>query len=312
MTDLASVDLNLLVSLDLLLEERSVRGAARRAHLSPSAMSHTLGRLRDLLGDEILVRAGRQMVPTPRAESLVEPLKSLLAGARSLLTDATRFDPQHLQRRFRVVCTDHAAAVLLSRADRLFRLEAPEMDLTVAPLVPDTMADLRKGHVDAAIGVFPEAAPEVRTRGLFDDRFVTVCRPDHPRLAEGELTLPRFLAERHVLVAPRGDAEGLVDRVLATTGDRRRVSRTFPSFLSALWHVAQSDELLTISSRLVAEVRPRLPLRAVATPLHLDDYRMVLAWHPRTDKAVEDVWFRSVLIRTAQDLPALNLLSLAS
>ena len=307
MADLASVDLNLLVSLDVLLDECSVRAAAKRARISPSAMSHTLSRLRDLLGDELLVRAGRQMVPTPRAEELAVPIKELLAQATAVLSAAAEFDPKQLRRRFRIVCTDHVAAVLFSPAERTLQPEAPGVDLVLVPLTRDTMADLRRGSVDAAIGVFPEAPGEIRMRRLFSDRFVTVCRPDHPRLAaNAELSLDAFLSESHILVAPRGTPEGLVDRVLDSQGLERRVSRAFPSFLAAIWHVATTDALLTVSRRLVKTMAERVPLRGFTPPVPLEDYTMMLAWHPRVDKSVEDRWFRSVLVRTAEQLDHLG------
>ncbi|MCB9679588.1 MAG: LysR family transcriptional regulator [Alphaproteobacteria bacterium] len=301
MCNLTAIDLNLLVALDLLLDEGSVRGAARRAHVTPSAMSHTLARLRALLGDDVLVRAGRGMVPTPRAEALAVPVKELLTAARAVLTDARGFDPASLRRRFRLVCTDHVSTVLLGAVEALLAREAPGVDLVVVSVGADTMEDLRRGRVDAAIGVFPDAAPEIRTRRLFTDRFVTVCRPDHPRLGD-RLTLDAFLAEAHVLVAPRGSPEGTVDALLAERGLERRVARAFPGFLSALWHVAASDALLTVSARLVDAARERIPLRVFPTPLPVEPYTLVLAWHPRVDGAVDDAWFRSVLIRAADGL----------
>lgn len=303
MVDLAAVDLNLLVALDLLLEERSVRGAARRAHVTPSAMSHTLGRLRDLLGDEVLVRAGRRMVPTPRSEELVEPVRELLERARAVLTPPGRFDPSGIARRFRLVCTDHVSTVLLGPVEHLLAERAPGVDLLVAPLVPETMEDLRSGGVDAAIGVFPDAVPELRARRLFEDTFVTVCRVDHPRLGGVELDLAAFLLENHVLVAPRGGSEGLVDRLLARTGHARRVSRTFPSFLAALWHVARTDALLTVSRRLVEAVGETLPLVVHAVPIPLEPYVLRLAWHPRNDAAADQAWLRGILVEVAEGLP---------
>jgi len=302
--DLSSVDLNLLVALDLLLDEGSVRGAARRAHVTPSAMSHTLGRLRELLGDDVLVRAGRRMVPTPRATALAPGVKDLLAAARTVLAQPGPFAPAQLQRRFVVVCTDHVSTVLLPRVEAILQRDAPQVDLVVAPLIPNTMEDLRQGAVDLAIGVFPEATPEVRRRRLFTDRFVTVCRPGHPRV-QGELSLDGFLSEAHALVAPRGTPSGLVDRRLAALGHERRVARAFPSFLAALWHVAHSDALLTVSRRLVDAVQRALPLVVLSPPLALDDYVLRMVWHPRVDRAPADRWFRSTLVAAAEALPAL-------
>lgn len=303
--DLARVDLNLLVALQILLEERSVRGAARRAGVTPSAMSHTLGRLRDLFGDELLVRSGSAMLPTARAEDLVEPVGRVLALARDLLDDGGPIDPASLRRPFRLVCTDHVSTVLLPRVEATLRHRAPGVDLFVQPLTPETMEDLRRGVVDAAIGVFPEAPPEMRTRRLFDDAFVTVARPGHPRLCDDALTLTAFLAEDHVLVSPRGTPRGTVDEVLAELGYIRRIARTFPSFLSALWYVAASDDLLTVSARLVAATAAAIPLRRFAPPVPLPGYTLALVWHPRLERSREDAWLRSLLVDAAAGLSAI-------
>ncbi len=299
---LAAVDLNLLVALDLLLETRSVREAARRAHVTPSAMSHSLARLRSLLGDELLVRAGQRLVPTPRAEALAAPVRALLVDAERLLAPPGGFDPASLRRAFRVACTDHVSTVLLRVAERRYRAEAPGVDLHEHPIAPDSLEQLRAGTIDVAIGVFPDAPPEVRTRPLFTDGFVTVARPDHPRVRGPGLDLDAFLAEGHLLVAPRGTPSGTIDELLAAQGLKRRVARTVPSFLSALWHASESDLLLTVSRRLVAAVAPRLPLQAFATPLPVSDYTLVLAWHPRRDAAPDDAWLRGVLLHAAASL----------
>lgn len=304
--DLGSVDLNLLVALKLLLEERSVRGAARRARVTPSAMSHTLARLRALFGDELLVRAGRELLPTARAEALAEPLEQVLQLTRALLDDGPPIDPGALRRAFRLVCTDHVSTVLLPRVEERLRREAPGVDLLVLPLVPETMDDLRRGLVDAAIGVFPDAPPEMRVRRLFEDAFVTVARRQHPRVEGPELTLEAFLREDHVLVAPRGTPRGTVDEVLEQRGLKRRVARSFPSFLSALWHVAATDHLLTVSARLVAAARQRLELRPFAPPLALPGYALTLAWHPRLERSREDAWLRGLLVEAAETLPPLE------
>ncbi len=300
--ELSAVDLNLLVALDLLLDARSVRGAARRAHVTPSAMSHTLGRLRALLEDELLVRAGRDMVLTPRAEALIVPLRAVLSGARRLLEAPGRLDPASLRRPFRLVCTDHVSTVLLPQVEARLRAQAPGVDLYLCPLQSDTMEDLRNGAVDAAIGVFPEAPPELRQRRLFDDGFVTVARSGHPRLAGSKLSLDAFLAEDHLLVAPRGTPSGTIDGLLAEAGLRRRVARTVPHFLAAIWHVTESDLLLTISRRLVTATAHRLPLLRWPTPLPVEDYTLHLAWHPRLDASPEDAWLRGVLVEAAQAL----------
>ena len=299
MRDLASIDLNLLVAVNVLLEERSVRGAARRLHVTPSAMSHTLRRIRALLGDEVFVRAGRGMVPTPRAEALVEPLRALLSQTQAVLADPAGFSPGLLRRAFRLVCTDYVSTVLLPTVERLLADEAPGVDLFVCPLSSNTMAEVRRGTVDVAVGVFETAAPEMRMRTLFEDRYVTVVRPDHPRIREPELTMDAFLAEQHVLVAPRGSPVGPIDALLAEQGLRRRVARTRPNFLAALWLVVDSDLLLTVSRRVVEVTSTRFPTRRLRPPLPVRASSLSMLWHPRVDAAVEDAWFRDVLVRSS-------------
>ncbi len=300
--NLSAIDLNLLVALDQLLEHRSVRGAARAAGVTPSAMSHTLGRLRGLLSDELLVRAGAGLVATPRAEALAVPVREALDGVRRALEPPARFDPSTCAHAFRVVCTDHISTVLLPRVAAALRAGAPSAALHERPLFPTVMEELRAGEVDVALGVFPEAPPEMRGRRLFSDGFVTVCRPDHPRLRDRELTLERFLEEGHLLVAPRGTPVGAIDEVLAERGLARRIVRTVPNFLSALWQLGDGDLLLTVSRRLVAAVEGRLPLRALPTPLPVPTYTLMAVWHPRVDGAPEHVWFRGLLSSAAADL----------
>lgn len=302
MRDLRSVDLNLLVALDALLDERSVRGAARRLHLTPPAMSHQLRRIRDLLDDEVLVRAGRGMVATPRAEALIEPVRALLAQAQQVLESPARFSPESSQRAFRLVCTDHVATVLLPIVEQLLAQEAPGVDMHLCPVLPEMMEQLRTGAVDVAIRVVESTLSGLRAHTLFDERYVTVVRQDHPRLRGPGVTLDEFLAEAHVLVAPGGVARGPIDALLEAAGRERRIARTRPNFLSALWLVCESDMVLTVGRRVVEAVAERLPVRVLPTPLPVEDYELSMLWHPRLDGSVADLWFRELLQRAASRL----------
>lgn len=196
--------------------------------------------------------------------------------------------------------------MLLPAVEQRVAAAAPGVDLHLSPLVPETMQDLRDGRVDVAIGIFPDAPPEVRQRRLFTDRFVTVARVGHPRVAEGRLDRAAFLAEPHVLVSPRGGRTGLVDDVLAREGQARRVARTYPSFFAALWHVLHADALLTVSERLVHATAAHLPLRVHPPPLPLPTYDLQLVWHPRVDRDPAHGWFRGVLAAAGASLPALG------
>ncbi|MEM1178644.1 MAG: LysR family transcriptional regulator [Acidobacteriota bacterium] len=300
MRDLNAVDLNLLVALDALLELRSVRGAARRLHITPPAMSHKLRRIRKLIGDDLLVRAGRGLVATPRAEALAEPVRALLHQTRDLLADPESFSAGTLRRAFRIVCTDHISTILLPHVERLLAEEAPGVDIYVCPVLPEMMDQLRSGAVDVAIRVVTSTPPEMQVRPLFEDRHVTVARFNHPRIPGPDLSLEAYLAEQHVLVAPGGTPTGPIDELLEKQGLRRRVARTRPNFLSALWLVAESDALLTVSRRFVEATAARFDLTVLPTPLPVQDYALSMLWHPRTDSAREEAWFRDVLRRAAE------------
>lgn len=302
---LSGVDANLLVALHALLQERSVVRAGRRLALSPSATSHALARLRDLLGDALLVRAGRQLVPTARGEALLAPLGRLIAEMESILRPAAPLEPATLRRAFRVATTDHVQFVLLRRLDALLRREAPKVDLYFVPLPLRAADALREGNMDLAIGVFDEPAADLGRMSLFDDQLVSVVRARHKAL-RGALTLRRFAELDHVLVAPNGTPSGLLDKQLAALGLDRRVARTVPTFLDAPFLVAHSDLIVSLPARLVLPLLTLLRLRILRTPLPLPGFTISAIWHRRQDEDAEHVWFRNVVTRVAEDLAPLH------
>lgn len=301
--NLAAVDLNLLPVLAVLLETESVTVASQRLGLSTSATSHALGRLRDQVGDPLLVRAGRRLVPTPRAVALGPLVTAAIAASEAVFTDPDGFDPSALTRTFRLHTTDHVSLVLGPSVDRVLRTKAPGVDLYLQPIAPDVSPLLRSDRIDAGIGVFPDAAPELRRRRLFGDRFVCLVRDDHPRV-HTTLDLETWLDIPHMLVSPRGRDGGLVDRVLAEHGRSRRVRRTVPQFLVAAHLLAHSDEVLTVSARIAASVAGLLPLRVLEPPIALPRYSLELLWHPRHDRDPAHAWLRQVLIDASHALPS--------
>lgn len=293
------LDLNLLETLDALLHENSVSRAARRVGLSTPAMSHALARLRLALGDEVLVRAGRDMVPTQRALAMKEEVHTALARVRALLRPHAAFEPQALQREFRVNATDHVVTVLGSTLDALARGQAPGVLLRFLPTAADDAALLRDGSVDLAVGIYADLPPELRTRVLFTDRFVSVLRKRHP-LAKRRLDLETFLSLDHLQVAPRGRPGGYLDDVLGERGKRRRVTRAVPYFLTALQLVSESDAVLTISERMARRLAGAFDLVVHETPVPLRPYALSLLWHPRQDSSPEHAWLRQLFVAAAE------------
>jgi DNA-binding transcriptional LysR family regulator len=298
MNDLHGIDLNLLVVLDALLAERHVTRAAARVGLTQSAASHALGRLRDLLDDPLLVRGPRgALVRTPRAEALAPALARALDQVREALRGEPGFDPTTARRTVRIAASDYAELLLLpALLDRVARL-APGVDLWAVPLRDDPVPDLAAGDVDVSIGVwrsraFPSGFYE---RRLFDDRFRVVVRGAHPA-AQQRLTLARYLALPHLLIAPRGTAGSYVDDALAALGHTRRVAAAVPHFLVAPHVVAATDLVVTLASRIAAVLAEPFGLLSLPPPLELPTFTTSLLWHERAHHDAGQRWLRDQLL----------------
>ncbi|MGF1465070.1 MAG: LysR family transcriptional regulator [Sandaracinaceae bacterium] len=297
---LRAVDLNLLPMLDALLEEASVTQAARRLGMSTPAVSHALKRLRRQLDDPLLVRSGRAMVRTRRAEALRPDVRRLVDELAVLLRPSGDLEPATLERRFRIHTTDHVLHVVGRALDERVRAAAPGVCLAFMPVQTDTPEALRRGEADLAIGVFPQLPPELRVRVLFRDRFTCVLREGHP-LGEAPLTLDRYCTLEHVQVAPRGRPGGIVDRLLAERGRSRCVARAVPYFVSALVLAAETDYVATLSGRLARAFAGRLAVTCREPPLPFPTYRLTLVWHPRHDGDRAHAWLRERLVEAARE-----------
>jgi len=295
-----SADLGLLVSLDALLQEGSVTQAARRVGLSTPAMSHALARIRDRLSDPILVRAGRGMLLTPRAEALKARVHSVVTEARQALEPDRPFIARELSRTFVVHVTDYVLAVLGLVVDRLLRDEAPGACLRFVPNTPDDPAVLRDGGADLAVGIYGDLPQEMRSRQLVTDRFVCVVRKDHPVVGK-RLNLDQFVELAHIQVAPRGKPGGYLDDVLRDKGRRRTVARAVPYFVTALQLTAQTDYLLVVSERIAERLAPSLGLKILEVPVELRPYALSLVWHPRFDGDAAHRFLRDVFTRAARE-----------
>ncbi|HEU4405774.1 MAG TPA: LysR family transcriptional regulator [Polyangiaceae bacterium] len=293
-------DLGLFVTLDALLQEGSVTGAARRLGLSTPAMSHALARIRERFGDPMLVRAGRRMVLTPRAEALRPAVRDLVSEAGRLLRPDGPFDARSLEQSFVVHATDHVLTVLGVALDRVARAGAPRVTLRFRPNAPDDAAALREGSADLAVGIYGKLPPELRSRRLFTDRLVCVVREGHPGVGK-RLTAAEFARLEHVQIAPRGRPGGSeVDHELAARGLERRIARAVPYFLAGLSLVAETDYVLTVSERLARGLGPRLGLRVLEPPLPLKPYALNLLWHSRFDGDEAHRWLREAFVEAAR------------
>jgi DNA-binding transcriptional LysR family regulator len=286
-----NVDLNLLHALDALLQEASVTKAAQRARLTTPAMSRALGRLRDTLGDELLVRAGRAMVLTPLAMSLRGRVHVATAESKILLAPTPAVRLEQVERTMAVRCNDAVAAVLMSPLVTAAASEAPRLRIRFVPEGEEDAEPLRDGRIDLDIGVIALTEPELRIRRLLHDRFVGVVRTGHA-LTRGRMSAKCFAEARHVAVSRRGKLAGPIDVELQKRALMRFVAATVPDFLAALHAVAESDLVTAAPSRVVKTVAHHLPLASFALPFAVPGIAISMVWHPRFDAEPAHRWLR--------------------
>lgn len=299
---MSTPDFNLLAVLDVLLAEGSVAGAAKRLRLSPSAMSRALARLRETTGDPLLVRAGRGLVPTPRAIELREQVGQLVQDAQAVLRPAEKLDLTRLVRTFtlrtREGFVENFGPALLARVGR----EAPGVRLCFVQKLDKDSTPLRDGAVDLETGVIGKTtAPELRVQALFRDRFIGVVRMGHP-LSEGEVTSARYAAARHIAVSRRGLGAEPVDEALAPLGLQREVAAIVGGFSAALALARESELVASVPERHTGKLRAGMlsfPL-PVATP----DITVSLMWHPRLDADPAHRWLRACVREVCSGQPA--------
>jgi DNA-binding transcriptional LysR family regulator len=286
----SKLDLNLLVSLDVLLQERSVGAAAARLHLSEPAMSRTLARIRKALGDPVLVRSGRAMVPTPRALAVHAEVHDLVERANTVFTER-RLDLATLDRVFTFQADDSVTAVAAAPLLGRMHAEAPGVSIRSLPEGAVDSGALREGRIDLEIGAIAGQPPDVAVEPLLEDPGVGVVRAGHP-LLDGEVTLERFAAAEHLTTSRRGRLEGPIDTALAAYGLRRRVVASAPSFSSALLIVLTTDLVARAGRRLHAPLIDRLGLAVFDFPVEVPSVSLAMAWHRRYETDAAHVWLR--------------------
>jgi DNA-binding transcriptional LysR family regulator len=298
--DLGNFNLNLLLALDGLLSKRSVTAAARQVRVTPSAMSHSLAELRDHLGDPLLVRSGRGMVLTPRAEALVGPVHTLLKDAERLLRGGTHFDPATTSRRFVVAAPDFLATLLLPPLLEAATRQAPNISFEIVPSVRRGNAWLLEtGEVDLALGAIVDDAPSIRRMDLVTDGFACAVRKGHPDI-RGTLSIDTYVRVPHLLITLGDDAAPTwIDQALAKLGKKRHIGVRVRYFMSAPLIVSRSNLLLTGPRTLIRYFAELVPLQVLEPPIELPTYAEEAYWHERFDADPAHTWLRKLLKTTA-------------
>jgi DNA-binding transcriptional LysR family regulator len=287
-------DLNLLITLDVLLTEGNVARAAKRLHLSPSAMSRALARLRETVGDPLLVRAGRGLVPTPRALELRERVGQLVHDTGEVLRPAQAPDLAQVTRTFTLRTSDGFAETFGPALIARVAAQAPGVRLRFVQKPDKDSTPLRDGEVDLETGVLgPAMGPEVRVQALLRDRFVGVVRAGHP-LAGGRITARRYTAARHIAVSRRGLEQGPIDQAMGALGLARDIATIVSGFATALALARTTDLIATVPERHTAGLRSGM--HTFVLPVVVPPITVSLLWHPRLHADPVHRWLRALVL----------------
>jgi len=292
-------DLNQLFVLHAVLGEHSVVRAAQRLHLSPSAMSRALARVRETVGDPILVKAGRRLVPTPRAIAMRDRVEQLLQDAQAVLLPSQRPDLRRVERTFTLRTSEGFVETFGPGLVRAVMREAPGVRLRFVARHTRDAAGLRDGTVDLETGVVDgTTSPELQQVPLFTDRLVAVVRVGH-RLGAGRVTARAYAAAGHVGVSRQTVDQGWVEEALAALGLARTVMTTVSGFATAIAVARGSDLVATVPERHTAG--PRTGMRTLPLPFALPTIRVSMLWHPRMHADPVHAWLRDCLRAAAHD-----------
>ena len=275
-TQLARTDINLLLVFDLLMEERNAGRVAARLHLTPSAISHSLKRLRIALNDPLFLPSARGMIPTATAEALAPAVRDVVERVSALIGAAEPFNCATAVRRFRIGAPDGAVSVVVPSLVRRLRESAPGIDLSLVQLLPrpgavgpehawqEALGDLDAGRIDVAILPHVPQQRRFQARALYSEDFVIAARRGHPM--KGKMSVKKLTAASHVLVSATGDTSGFVDALLAERGLQRRVALTVPSFFMAVAAIAASDLVGALPRRFAMEAARTFALQLIEPP----------------------------------------------
>ncbi|MBR1226982.1 MULTISPECIES: LysR family transcriptional regulator [unclassified Bradyrhizobium] len=281
-TDLSRADLNLLVLFEILMEERHAGRSAERLNLSPSAVSHGLGRLRKLLADPLFLRTPKGVVPTARASELAAPVAEILTRIRGVVSSSAPFDPARSTRRFVIGAPDGTSAVFLPPLLEALRKTAPGIDIGIRQILPtqgqptpdlawkEALADLEARDMDIAVIPFDDVPVRFHKQTLYEEEFVIAARAGH-RFGKAP-SLRNYCEMQHLVVSHTGDAYGFVDVELARQGLSRRVALTVPNFIFALGVLAETDLVSALPRRFVEMHGPRFGIVAAKAPIALPHF----------------------------------------
>jgi DNA-binding transcriptional LysR family regulator len=297
----ADIDLNLLHVFYAVFETKNVSLAADRLHLSQSAASHAISRLRKQLGDPLFVRTAGGMQATPFAEQLAKPIGEALDSLRNSVRSAREFEPATSRRRFKIYLSDIGQVLFLPRLLGHLKAHAPGTTLKVPPVpVRDAHLALESGEVDLAVGHFNTLVAGFHQKKLFRERYVCVVRKGHPNFNDG-MSVPAFEAGDHAVADSSGMAHDLLERALARHGIRRSLRLVVPEFMVLPLIIEHSDLLVVMPSRLADRFAQLIPLQILPLPVNVSSYDIQIYWHERYHHDPANRWLRAALAELFAD-----------
>lgn len=301
--NLNTLDLNLLVAFEALIAASSVSRAAEKLNVTQPAVSHSLKRLRQLFGDELLVRGPRGMQPTARAVALLPAVQAVLADVHSILSTTADFDPAVTSRMFRVSMSDAMSVEALPLIMRRMRHEAPNIDLTISTGGPrEACQRIADDEIDLAIGVYPNVPADLLTRELYRDTLICVADKRHPLLKRGRMDFAAYLKAPHATVGANSDTGIQLDEILRAMGVQRRIAAAVPHYLTIPALILGTDLVAHTRARLLSVFRTSSDLAVfpVPVPIAVPELEFIQIWHRRYDGDPGHRWLRDLVLDAVQ------------
>jgi DNA-binding transcriptional LysR family regulator len=301
----ASLDLNLLLVFEAMLQHRNVTAAAAHMGITQSAMSNALGRLRRQFGDTLFVNTRNGMLPTPRAQELSKPLQRALALVRSASGPRVDFDPIQSRRTFRMHMSDVGEMVFLpALVKRLDELGASVRVETVQLTSDEIGEQLESGEIDFAAGYLPGLKRNVESSPLFREQYVCMTRRGHPFARGDAITVQDFLAASHVFIESMGSGHRIIERTLERAGYKRDAGLRVPHFMVVPMIVAHTDRIVTVPSRVARIFESLMQVRIHAMPIRIPAFDVALFWHPRFTQEPGTGWMHALMVELFREASA--------
>jgi DNA-binding transcriptional LysR family regulator len=298
--NIKSLDLNLLVALKALLDEKHVTRAADRIGLSQPAMSRALGRLRVMFRDPLLVKGAKGLCLTSRAKELYQPLKAILIDVTQLVSPTT-FEPDVIQKEIVIATRDYESTVILPHIINTINKEAPNLSFRIITLVGDDLSPLENQEIDFVIAGSENQSTTLLRSNLFTDKFICLVSADN-KIVQEKLTLQKYLSMKHCLVTIRNTGQGIVDSVLQEKKMKRNIHVRISHFLAATDIVASSDLIITLPYRLGAHLIQQKRHIMFDPPFKLPKFPIYLYWHMRNQHNPLNQWLRIIIRMLASEI----------